>query len=149
MSSVVIGLAVGALWIATDPNKGAAMPLGAWLASLPIGVAALWLGLRAFGSIALVPVAEELAFRGYLARVLVAAKFETVGFGEFRLLAFLVSSLAFGVMHERWIAACLAGAVYALLMYRTKRLSDPIAAHMASNAAIMVWAVGVQQWSLL
>ncbi len=31
--------------------------------------------------------------------------------------------------------------VYALLMYRTKRLSYPIAAHVASNAAIMFWAV--------
>jgi membrane protease YdiL (CAAX protease family) len=52
-------------------------------------------------------------------------------------------------MHQRWIAAFLAGAVYALLMYRSKRLSDAIAAHVASNAAIMVWAVAAQQWSLL
>jgi membrane protease YdiL (CAAX protease family) len=52
-------------------------------------------------------------------------------------------------MHQRWVAACLAGAVYALLMYRTKRLSDPIAAHASSNAAIMLWAVATQQWSLL
>ena len=52
-------------------------------------------------------------------------------------------------MHERWLAACLAGAIYAMLMYRTKRLSDPIVAHMASNAAIAVWAIAAQQWSLL
>ena len=65
------------------------------------------------------------------------------------MLAFIGSSVAFGLMHQRWIAACLAGAVYALLMYRTKKLSDPIAAHMASNAVIMVWAVAAQQWSLL
>ena len=149
LSSVAIGLAVGALWIATDPGRGLETPLGAWLASLPVWLAAIWLGLRAFGSIALVPVAEELAFRGYLARALVSTRFESVGFGEFRLLAFIGSSLAFGLMHQRWLAAFLAGAVYALLMYRTKRLSDPIAAHVASNAAIMVWAVAARQWSLL
>ena len=148
-SSVGIGLAVGALWIATDPGRGIETPLGVWLASLPLWLAAIWLGLRAFGSIALVPVAEELAFRGYLARALVSTRFESVGFGEFRLLAFIGSSLAFGLMHQRWLAAFLAGAVYALLMYRTKRLSDAIAAHVASNAAIMVWAVAAQQWSLL
>jgi exosortase E/protease (VPEID-CTERM system) len=147
--SVAIGLAVGVLWIATDPGRGIGTPLGAWLASLPLWIAAVWLCLRAIGSIALVPIAEELAFRGYLARALVSIRFENVGFGEFRWLAFVGSSLAFGLMHQRWLAACLAGAVYALLMYKTKRLSDAIAAHAASNAAIMVWAVAARQWSLL
>ena len=64
-------------------------------------------------------------------------------------LAFIGLTVALGLMHERWLAACLAGAIYALLMYRTKRLSDPIAAHMASNAVISVWAIAAQQWSLL
>ena len=149
LSSVVTGLAVGLVWIATDPSKGLEPPLGTWLASLPVWLAAIWLGLRAFGSIALVPVAEELAFRGYLFRVLISTRFENVGLGEFRWLAFIGSSVAFGLMHQRWVAACLAGAVYALLMCSTKRLSDPIAAHVASNAAIMGWAVALQQWSLL
>ena len=67
-SSVGIGLAVGALWIATDPNRGLETPLGVWLASLPLWLAAIWLGLAALGSIVVVPVAEELAFRGYLPR---------------------------------------------------------------------------------
>ncbi len=149
LSSVVIGLGVGVAWIVTDPNKGIEAPLGVWLAALPVWLAAIWLAVRAVGSIALVPIAEELAFRGYLARALVSRKFEQVGFGEFSWLAFVGSSLAFGLVHQRWVAACLAGAVYALLMYRTKRLSDPIAAHVASNAAIMFWAVVAKQWSLL
>ena len=125
LSSVVIGLAVGVVWIATDPSKGLEPPLGTWLASLPVWLAAIWLSLRAFGSIALVPVAEELAFRGYLSRVLISTEFEDVGFGEFRWLAFIGSSVAFGLMHQRWVAACLAGAVYALLMYRTKGCPIP------------------------
>lgn len=148
-SSVVVGLAVGALWIATDPERGQEVPLGDWIADLPAGIAAAWLMLRAFGSVALVPVAEELAFRGFLARWLVSTRFENVDFGQFRLLAFVGSSLAFGFMHERWLAAALAGAAYALLMYRTRRLSDPIVAHAASNLAIVGWAVAAEQWSLL
>jgi membrane protease YdiL (CAAX protease family) len=47
------------------------------------------------------------------------------------------------------VAAALAGAVYAVLLYRTNKLSDPIAAHMASNAVIVFWAIAAQQWSLL
>jgi exosortase E/protease (VPEID-CTERM system) len=149
LSSVAIGLAVGVAWIATDPGNGAESALGPWLLSLPVWLAVVWLVIRAFGSIALVPVAEELAFRGYLSRVLISAKFESVAIGTYRPLAFIVSSLAFGLIHQRWLAAVLAGAIYALLMYRTKKLADPIAAHAASNAAIMVWAVAAEQWSLL
>jgi membrane protease YdiL (CAAX protease family) len=52
-------------------------------------------------------------------------------------------------MHERLAAAALAGAIYALLLYRTNRLSDAIAAHMASNAVIVGWALLAREWSLL
>jgi membrane protease YdiL (CAAX protease family) len=66
-----------------------------------------------------------------------------------RLVALIVSSAAFGLLHERYLVAALSGAVYAALMYRTNRLSDPIAAHMASNAAIVLWSVAAGQWTLL
>lgn len=148
-SSVPVGLAVGALWILTDPGRGQETPLGDWIVSVPAWMVAIWLTLRAVGTVALVPVAEELAFRGFLARWLVSTRFERVDFGQFTPLAFVGSSLAFGLVHERWLAAFLAGAVYALLMYRTKRLSDPIVAHAVTNLAIVVWAGATQQWSLL
>lgn len=147
--SVVIGLAIGGLWVATDPNVGGASTLGLWLANLPLWLAALWLAMRALGSVVLVPIAEELAFRGFLARWLVSTRFERVGFDEFRLLAFAGSSLAFGLLHERWLAATLTGAIYAVIMYRTNRLSDPVAAHAASNFVIVGSAIAFQAWSLL
>lgn len=52
-------------------------------------------------------------------------------------------------LRQRWIAATLAGAVYALVMYRTNRLSDAIVAHAASNALIVLWVITAQQRSLL
>ena len=53
----------------------------------------------------LVPIAEELAFRGFLYRWLISRKFETVPFGQFSLIALFASSLLFGMLHERWLAA--------------------------------------------
>ena len=53
------------------------------------------------------------------------------------------------MMHQRWIAAAIAGALYALLVYRSNRLSDAIAAHAASNLIIFIWAVAADQWTLL
>jgi exosortase E/protease (VPEID-CTERM system) len=148
-SSLAVGLAVGVAWIVTDPGSGSETPLAAWIATLPAGVAATWLAFRAIGSVAIAPIAEELAFRGFLARWLISTRFETVSFGQTSVLAFVGSSVAFGLMHQRWLAAALAGAVYALLMIRSGRLSDAIAAHAASNAVIVIWAVAARQWSLL
>ena len=108
LSSVAIGLAVGVRMDRTDPGKGIVSPLGAWLASLPVWLAAIWLCLRAVGSIALVPMAEELAFRGYLSRALISTRFENVGIGEFRLAGIHRFNGRVRV-HARTLARCLPG----------------------------------------
>jgi membrane protease YdiL (CAAX protease family) len=60
-----------------------------------------------------------------------------------------VSSALFGAIHQRWLAGALAGVVFALVMYRTGRISSAVLAHMAANAAIFAWALALQQWSLI
>ena len=147
--SVLLGLLVGITWVWTDPALGHRGPLDAWIGSLPPWSGGLWLTVRIFGLTMLVPIAEELAFRGYLHRALIARRWEAVAPGQFSWLAFLVSTAAFGAMHSRWLLALVAGAAYALVMYRSGRLSDPIVAHATSNAVIAVVAVVNQQWSLL
>ena len=58
----------------------------------------------------IVPIAEELAFRGFLLRRLTSSVFETVSWRTFEWAPFILSSLAFGVLHgNRWIAGTLAG----------------------------------------
>jgi exosortase E/protease (VPEID-CTERM system) len=145
--SVSVGAIIGVLWIATDPLKTS--PLGDWIAGLALWQFVMWMTARALGSIILVPIAEELAFRGCLYRMIISPRFENVAFSTFSWLALIVSSAAFAMLHERWLAAFFAGLIYALLMLRRGRLSDAIAAHMASNAVIIAWAVAAQQWSLL
>ncbi|MBS0249910.1 MAG: exosortase E/protease, VPEID-CTERM system [Proteobacteria bacterium] len=147
--SVLIGGIAGVLWIATDPGAGSHTPLEHSLSEFSPIALGLWLAFRGVGTIIMVPIAEELAFRGYLYRVLQGAKFETVDFRAFGLVALIVSSSLFGLMHDRWLAAALAGALYALLMVRSGRISDAIAAHMTTNAVIFAWAVVAGQWSLL
>jgi exosortase E/protease (VPEID-CTERM system) len=147
--SIAVGVAVGAVWIATAPQDDGGAGLAAWLATLPAWVAAVWMACRALGAVILVPVTEELAFRGYLQRLLVARDFWKVAPGQFTWLSFLATSALFGLMHQRWAAAALAGAIYALLLYRSNRLSEAIAAHMATNAVIVAWAIATEQWSLL
>jgi len=147
--SIAVGIGVGILWVATQPNDGTGTEFAIWLATLPAWAAAAWMGCRALGAIVLVPIVEELAFRGYFQRVLIARDFWRVAPGRFTWLSFIATSVAFGLMHQRYVAAALAGAVFALMLYRTNRLSDAIAAHMAANAVIVAWAVLVREWSLL
>jgi exosortase E/protease (VPEID-CTERM system) len=147
--SLAAGIAVGVAWIATDPDPAAGVELGNWILALPMWAAALWLAIRAAGTIIFVPIAEEMAFRGFLHRAIASQRIANATPLLMTIAAFVVTSLLFGAIHQRWLAGMLAGAVYALVMYRTGRMSDPIGAHMASNAVIIAWAISQQQWSLI
>ena len=147
--SLAAGIAVGVAWIATDPDPAAGAELGNWILALPMWAATLWLAIRAAGTIIFVPIAEEMAFRGFLHRAIASQRIANATPLIMTIAAFVVTSLLFGAIHQRWLAGMLAGAVYALVMYRTGRMSEPIGAHMASNAVIIAWAITQQQWSLI
>ena len=142
--AVSAGIAIGLLWIAFGfRDHSRALALDTALASLPLGLWIGWVLVRLIGSIALVPVAEELFFRGYL-----LDRFSHNG-SVIRIVGFLLSTGLFAVMHERWILAGCAGLVYGLLYLRSSRVTDPIVAHSASNAIIGFYALATAQWSLI
>ncbi len=60
--ALAVGTAIGIAWVLTDPAGESGNALAIWLATLPTWVAVLWLGCRGFGTVVLVPIAEELAF---------------------------------------------------------------------------------------
>jgi exosortase E/protease (VPEID-CTERM system) len=115
--------------------------------SNPAAGGLLVLGL-AGGGVA-VPIAQELAFRGYLARKLVASDFEDVPFNQFTWLSFLGSSILFGVTEPNWLPAILAGTIFALVMYRRGLLTDAIIAHLCSSSLLFLFAAATGKWSLL
>ncbi|HRE42964.1 MAG TPA: CAAX prenyl protease-related protein, partial [Terricaulis sp.] len=119
------------------------------LAAQPAGADIAWLALRLLGFVLIVPIAEELLFRGYLHRALISRRFETVAPGAFGWAAFLVTTLIFGAMHGRWLAGALAGAAFAFTLYRSNTLAGPIAAHGAANGLIAAWAVWSESWELI
>jgi exosortase E/protease (VPEID-CTERM system) len=150
--AVAIGALAFAVWRAPQPEvsvpPAAGVALAQGLADLGRIGAAAWLACRVLGSVVTVPIAEELAFRGYLGRRLIAANFQSVPAGAFSGMSLLVSSAAFGAMHGRWLAGTLAGVLYALALYRRGRLTDPIVAHATTNALIAAEVLGLGNWSL-
>lgn len=142
-----IGVLVFLPWLGLEPVGGTTnFPDG--LAELPPWTASAWLGFRVLGSVLVVPWVEELAFRGYLLRKLIAPAYERVQPGHFTWLSFLGSSILFGLLHERWLAGTLAGMAYALALYRRGRLGDAILAHIVTNALIAVWVLALGRWEL-
>jgi CAAX prenyl protease-like protein len=95
-----------------------------------------------------VPLAEELAFRAYLIRKLIANDFENVALGQFSWFSFLLTSVLFGLLHERWLAGTLAGMGYALALYRRGQIGDAVIAHMTTNALIAIFVLTQARWSL-
>jgi exosortase E/protease (VPEID-CTERM system) len=144
------GVAVFVLWMALEPTPDAdkTAAFASVLHALPAGLMALWLVARVVGSVVTVPIAEELAFRGYLMRRLVDVDFERVSLRTFTVLSFVVSSLLFGVMHGRWVAGTRAGMCYAIVVYRRGELGDAIGAHALTNALIAAYVLATGHWLL-
>jgi CAAX prenyl protease-like protein len=141
---------VFAFWMALEPAPDAEKQaaFAETLHALSPAMLGLWLTARVIGSVVTVPIAEELAFRGYLNRRLVDAEFERVPLRTFTWTAFVVSSVLFGVMHGRWLAGTLAGMCYALLLYRRGELGDAISAHAITNALIAIYVLATGHWLL-
>jgi len=144
-----IGGAVFIIWILLEPDiDSSKTALSQGLAELTSGSAAAWLVFRVLGSVITVPLAEELAFRGYLIRKLIAKDFENVPLVQFSWFSFMLTSVLFGLLHERWIAGTLAGMCYALALYRRGQISDAVIAHMTTNALIAIFVLTQARWSL-
>lgn len=149
--ALACGAGACALWVALSSLLGAPEgndPTPPGLSDLPAAGALAWQTLRVIGYLLITPLAEELAFRGFLYRRLIAKDFEQVSAGRLALLPLLVSSLAFGLLHDQWIAATLAGALFALAMSRRGRLADAVVAHIVVNALLLALAAATGRWEL-
>jgi CAAX prenyl protease-like protein len=110
--------------------------------------AILWLALRTVGAVVTVPIAEELAFRGYLMRRLVSRDFQSVAPVSLSWLSLLVSSVLFGALHESIIAGTLVGLLYGLTYRRRGSLADAVVAHGVTNALLAAYVLVTGSWGL-
>ena len=142
--AVGAGTGIGVLWLATAPAAAEAdTALTAALAAMPAWLFVVWAISRVVGTAVLVPMIEELFFRGY-----VQDRLDRGGL-LWRLVALGVSAGLFAMLHDRWLAAGLSGLVFGLLYLRRGQLADAVYAHAAANAVIAGWAVAQGDWSVI
>lgn len=144
----VVGVLVFVGWVLIVPHDPAASArfAAALYAEGPL-VLIVWLAFRVVGTALVVPLLEELAFRGGL-QPLLAAGFEgRVPASLSGGLALTGTALAFGLLHGDLIAASLAGAAYGGLVLRGGRLADAVLAHGVTNFMLSVYALAFARWS--
>ena len=149
--TISVALLVFVLWIAPQqffnfPARLVGFNPDAFAASL----LSYWptLIVRFLRLIVVVPLLEEIFWRGFLLRYLISERFETVPFGTFSGLSFTIVTLGFGLSHSMadWPAALITGALYNLVAYRTRSLSSCVLTHALTNLALGLWIVATKQW---
>jgi CAAX prenyl protease-like protein len=157
LGSIAIGVTVFLSWIGPDllwpgyrhhwlfENSlmgSATSSLGPELRS-----ADMFLAFRIFGTAVLVPIIEELFWRGWLMRYLINPEFQKVPLGAYTSMAFWATAVLFATEHgSYWEVGLLAGLIYNWWMIRTGSLADCMVAHAVTNACLAVYVVAFNHW---
>lgn len=156
--SVAIGIAVFAIWIAPDLLFGSGyrhlpifenslMGFAASSAPAELRHNAVFLVMRTLGCTALVPVLEELFWRGWLMRWLIERDFQTAKIGAYTPFAFWAVAVLFASEHgPYWEVGLIAGVAYNWWCVRTKSLADCILAHAVTNGLLSAYVLYGGQW---
>jgi CAAX prenyl protease-like protein len=156
VASVGLGLAVCALWIAPD----ALVPgwRAHWLfqnsitghvatSIAPRELTPLMLALRTARAVLLVPVLEELFWRGWLPRWLQDTRFERIPLGRYTPFAFWATAALFALEHGPfWEVGLACGIVYNWWMRRTRSLGDLVLVHAVTNFALSLYVIATGRW---
>jgi exosortase E/protease (VPEID-CTERM system) len=136
------------VWLTPRPALEAVTAWRDQWSALPAPLRLAWIAMRVFGSVIIVPLAEELAFRGYLLRRLMGRAFEEVPPGRFSLPALLLSSAAFGAVHSGWVAGAVAGLLFGLAQVFGRSTLAAVLAHLVANVVVALAVLAFGQWWL-
>lgn len=149
--AVAIGSLVFALWIAPQAVFGFGPRLDGFnpdaFANQPVAYWATVL-LRFLRLVVVVPLLEEIFWRGFLLRFFINEKFHTVPVGTFSWLSFAIVTLGFAFSHSPsdYVAAFITGALYNCVAYWTKSLASCVVAHAVTNLLLGLWIMSTRQW---
>jgi CAAX prenyl protease-like protein len=156
LASIAVGVAVFAIWVAPDLLFGYRHHwlfenaiTGAAAASLPphlksnIG----FIVMRSVSCAIVVPILEELFWRGWLMRWLIDNDFLKVPLGTYTPFSFWIVAILFASEHgPYWEVGLAAGIVYNWWIVRTRNLADCILAHGVTNAILSGYVLLTGQW---
>lgn len=157
--SVLVGVGVFVIWVAPDvliPGYRDSVLFqnaitGSLKSSLPAEARAdvLAILMRVARAVLLVPIVEELFWRGWLMRWLARPDFEKLPLGHYDARAFWITAILFATVHgPYWDVGLVAGAVYNGWLVKTRRLGDLFLAHAVTNAILAAFVLWSGRWEL-
>ncbi len=145
------------LWIAPDvlfPNYRNSIVfsnqiLGHVHSSLPPeALHSAWvLAWRTARAVLIVPIAEELFWRGWLLRWLINADFQKVPLGAYSPFAFWITAALFASEHgPYWDVGLVTGVIYNWWMIRSKSVASCVLMHAITNGLLSAYVIVYNQW---
>jgi len=148
--AVVLGLLVIVAWVGLDGHYPTFALTGTRSSFDPnvLPPAAKWafVAVRLLGLVVLVPIFEELFWRSFLIRWLVADDFTRVPIGRVTPLAAIVTAVVFGLVHPEWLPGVLTGLAWAWLVWHTKSLTACVVSHATANLALGLYVLATGEW---
>ena len=106
--------------------------------------------LRTLSSAGLVPIVEELFWRGWLMRWLIDRDFLKAPLGRYDTQAFWIVAVLFASEHgPYWEVGLVAGVIYNWWMVRTRNLADCVVMHAVTNGMLCVYVILSGRWEYL
>jgi len=158
MPSVLIGLAVCAMWVAPDQlfpgwrehwlfQNSITGTVKTTIAPSELADPLVVI-LRVVRAALLVPILEELFWRGWLPRWIVNNDWQKVPLGTFNGMAFVATAVLFASEHGPfWEVGLLCGFIYNWWMWKTKSLGDLVLVHAVTNAALSGFVMVTKQYA--
>ena len=112
----------------------------------------LVVAMRFLRLVVVVPLVEEIFWRGFLMRALIddGRRFDDTAFGTFGWRSVLVTTVLFALVHQPvdWAAAMAFGALMAWLTVRVKSLGACVLMHAVANAILGIYVMQTELWGL-
>ncbi|MFW8600435.1 CAAX prenyl protease-related protein [Desulfobacterota bacterium M19] len=124
--------------VSFDPFKSIADPVWQWA----------FITVRTLGLAVLIPVVEEVFWRGFLLRWVISPDWQEQEIGIFTWRSFLWVTLLFTLAHPEWLAAAVYGALLNILLYWRRDLWNCIVAHGISNLFLVFYILYSKSWGL-
>jgi uncharacterized protein len=156
VASAGIGVLVFLIWIGPDvlfgyrnhwlvTNSVTGSPLSTASEGLRHNIP--FIVLRVTSTAILVPLLEELFWRGWLMRWLIRKEFLKVPVGTYETTAFWLVAILFASEHgSYWEVGLIAGVIYNWWSWRTRNLADCFLAHGVTNGILAGYVLLADQW---
>jgi CAAX prenyl protease-like protein len=149
--ALAAGVVVLGLWIAPQAFLGAGARVDGFDPSVfGEGSALYWMTVMARFArlVIIVPLVEEIFWRGFLMRYLIREDFTLLPVGAFQWKSFVAVAVCFMLVHGMadWPAALICGVVYNFVAVRTGSLGACVLAHGVTNLGLGLYIMATRQW---